>query len=55
MARYTITKYDTIIGMINELLDDKVKSRTFTIEKTDIKFQIKGCRSPTKYGKIHNN
>ena len=40
MVRYTITRWDTIIGMINELIDDKVNSRTFTIEKTKIKFQI---------------
>ena len=38
--KYTITKYDTIIGMLNELIDDKVKSRTYFVDKTDLKFQI---------------
>ncbi len=38
--KYNIDKYDTIIAMINELIDDKVKFRTFTVEKTEFKIQV---------------
>ena len=39
MAKYTISEYDTIIGMLNELKPNE--SKTYYTEKDNIKFIVR--------------